>query len=153
MNCNNHTEVVAVATCNECNKGLCKECANIYTIPICTECNDRLKSQEKFSIYKSIGISIFCGILFWIFAPKLGLFMENGKELTLGIHLLQFYAGAGIIWGWNILTRITPSGWILSIYAWILLWIFKFFISMIIGMFVLPVVLCIYLYRYIKLSR
>ena len=58
MNCYNHSNEVAVATCIDCGKGLCDECARMYTIPICNACNFIRIKVEKSSILKRWGIFI-----------------------------------------------------------------------------------------------
>lgn len=34
MNCYNHPEIISVASCIDCNRGLYVDCSNLYTIPI-----------------------------------------------------------------------------------------------------------------------
>lgn len=46
MNCYNHPARPAVAQCVDCHKGLCSSCARKYTIPICDECNNKMRGVE-----------------------------------------------------------------------------------------------------------
>lgn len=39
MKCYNHPDRDAVGTCVDCGKGLCQECMDLWTIPVCTDCN------------------------------------------------------------------------------------------------------------------
>ena len=64
MNCYNHTDQPAVATCIDCGKGLCSECSNKYNIFICDSCNLKRLYTEKSSIATRWGISIAIAVLF-----------------------------------------------------------------------------------------
>ena len=49
MKCFNHPEREAVATCQKCGKGLCRECAEKYTPCMCESCavqTQRAKQQQ-----------------------------------------------------------------------------------------------------------
>ena len=43
MRCFNHEDREAVASCQKCGKGLCKECASKYTPCLCDECFARIQ--------------------------------------------------------------------------------------------------------------
>lgn len=45
MKCFNHEDREAVASCQKCGKGLCKECASKYTPCLCEECYTALQQQ------------------------------------------------------------------------------------------------------------
>ena len=47
MKCFNHTEREAVATCQKCGKGLCRECAEKYTPCMCDACAARTRQEKK----------------------------------------------------------------------------------------------------------
>ncbi len=48
MNCFNHPSASAIATCQDCQKGLCEDCGYKYKLPICTECNtERIKKKRN----------------------------------------------------------------------------------------------------------
>lgn len=63
MNCYRHPSIPAVAQCPQCNKGLCAECASVYTHPICNICNRRLINNEKGRIIKELLLTFGIGIL------------------------------------------------------------------------------------------
>lgn len=46
MKCFNHEDREAVASCQKCGKGLCKECASKYTPCLCDECFARIQQQS-----------------------------------------------------------------------------------------------------------
>lgn len=46
MKCFYHTELEAVATCQRCGKGLCKQCAAKYTPCLCEECARALRAEQ-----------------------------------------------------------------------------------------------------------
>lgn len=72
MNCYNHSNEVAIATCIDCGKGLCDECARMYTIPICNACNFIRIKADKSSILKRWGISLGIAIILTIFFVQMG---------------------------------------------------------------------------------
>lgn len=54
MNCYNHIDRVAVASCSKCGKALCKECADKYTPILCDSCFEKVQKNkllEAFDIY------------------------------------------------------------------------------------------------------
>ena len=100
MNCFNHVEEVAVTSCIDCGKGLCKECAKLYQMPICSECNLKRVQNDKGNI-----IRIYLpSITFFIIGIVIGI--ANGS-LVQGISL--GYIFAGLPWGWKFVTFIQPQ--------------------------------------------
>ena len=47
MKCFNHEDRDAVATCQKCGKGLCKECAAKHTPCMCDDCAARLVQTRQ----------------------------------------------------------------------------------------------------------
>lgn len=47
MKCFNHTEREAVATCQKCGKGLCKECAEKHTPCLCDTCAAQIQQDRQ----------------------------------------------------------------------------------------------------------
>lgn len=47
MKCFNHTEKEAVATCQKCGKGLCRECAGKYTPCMCDTCAAQIQKSRQ----------------------------------------------------------------------------------------------------------
>jgi len=131
MNCFNHPEETAVATCIDCGKGLCKSCASLYQMPICNECNLKRVKSEKGNILRVYLPSIILFIAGLVFG------IINGSFVT-GIML--GWASAGIPWGWKIITFIQPRMFLfLPILGWILYFGLKFLLSYIVGVAALPV--------------
>ena len=46
MKCFNHEDREAVATCQRCGKGLCRECAGKYTPCLCDECFQAIQNEN-----------------------------------------------------------------------------------------------------------
>lgn len=129
MKCSNHYERDVVSQCIECGKGLCPECTNKYNVPLCDHCAlVRINANKNLLVKNSI-------IMIALFI--LGFFTN---ESTSFIEKIIFaYFCAGIPWGWSILTNITPSIFLfLPWIGWLIYFIVKLTISMIIGMFVTP---------------
>lgn len=133
MNCYNHPEKVAVASCVDCGKGLCKECASLYQIPICNECNLKRVKNDKGNITKIYLPSI----LLFILGMLLGIFGYNGSY-TLGIFF--GYLFASVPWGWKIVTFIQPRMFLfLSFFGWVMYFLIKLFISSFVGIIAFPI--------------
>ncbi len=47
MKCFNHPEREAVATCQKCGKGLCKECAEKHTPCLCDSCAVQIQRDPR----------------------------------------------------------------------------------------------------------
>ena len=47
MKCFNHIELEAVATCQRCGKGLCRECAAKYSPCYCDECYTAVVAEAE----------------------------------------------------------------------------------------------------------
>ena len=68
MNCYEHPKLTMVAQCPDCGKGLCAECASIYSIPIRKNGNRKRINVEKGEIIKELilmfGVSILLAVPF-----------------------------------------------------------------------------------------
>lgn len=128
MKCYKHNERDAVSQCIDCGRGLCPECTNKFTFPICDQCELKRINASKQLLVKNIVIMIALFIF--------GLLI--GPENFLG-KILMGYCFAGIPWGWSILTKITPKMFLfMSWIGWIIYFLYKIMISTMIGMFVTP---------------
>lgn len=152
MNCFNHTEREAVATCQKCGKGLCRECAEKYMPCMCDFCaaqtqrdqqqqaqNKEAQRKQKYKdalvdtrseFIKTAAIGILIGILcVW--------FMKTEHtELGFADCAGYFFLGICVPFGWKFLTYL-QSFFPLSIFGtfwfWIIYGIVKLCVSMIIG--------------------
>jgi len=132
MNCYNHPEEVAVASCVDCGKGLCRTCAGLYQIPICNECNLRRVKNDEGNIIKIYLPSI---VLFII-----GIIIGISGYHSFGMGIFLGYIFAGVPWGWKIVTFIQPQMFLfLSIFGWVMYFFIKFAISSFVGLVVLPI--------------
>lgn len=93
MNCYNHPLNSAVATCVDCGKGLCVECSDKYTIPICSTCNRHRISNEKKQISNEFLLMAAVGGLFFL--------IYRGLETPLAFKITTIYAGASLVAGWR----------------------------------------------------
>lgn len=135
MNCFNHPNQPAVAQCADCGKGLCRQCASQYTIPICQSCNDKRKGSDTVGYIKPL---VICIILYII-----GYNLEiMGPDHAFGGYMLMCaYAG------WKFIGQFIPNIFLifnLSAIFWY--YLIRLVISMFIGAFVTPFYLgwCIY---------
>jgi hypothetical protein len=105
MNCFKHTDEPAVANCPDCGKGLCKECAGLYEMPICSECNLKRVQQDKANAKKDIVRFYLPSILMFVAGFAIMIFFEiddgNTFGASLGTGIFMGYLFAGCIWGWR----------------------------------------------------
>lgn len=134
MNCYYHPETIIVATCQDCNKGLCKNCSDRFTFPICVSCNSIRGAAEKKEITKELALMI--GL------PIIGLlFMQNNpmvKEQPF-MAVLYFYMFIAIVAGWRKLNKFTSNYFLfLPVIGWVIYFLVKLYISAIVGLFIAP---------------
>lgn len=129
MKCHKHYEMDAVSTCVDCSKALCPTCSEKFTFPICDNCNLARINSERSLFTKNIAIMIIMFILGFLFNLDSGFF----------VALLFGYFFAGVPWGWSVLNKITPNIFLfMPFIGWIIYFVIKFTISIMIGMFVTP---------------
>ena len=148
MKCYYHPEREIVATCTQCGKGLCKECASKWEPALCNECAHDLIEQKRAYLKRAIS----SGIVIFAIGTIIGLisFIQSGDIRMLGGGLIYGYFLAGVPNGWNILTRLQPSIFIvLPVVGWLFYFGFKFFLSLFVGVFAFPM----NLYRFWKWNR
>lgn len=143
MNCFNHPELVSVAVCQDCKKGLCHQCASKYNIPICSQCVANRNRTEKSIIYREflwyLGVGfILVFILAYLPSQSIDLFENNIDGIKH--YLLLMFLGASIVAGWKTLDKLTSNYFLfLPIFGWVLYFFVKFAISAMIGYVMLPI--------------
>ena len=141
MKCFYHEDKDAVATCQNCGKGLCRECTTKYTPCMCDNCiklleeNKKIetirKKQEALIDTKSEMISaIFKGVITVIISIILFNLMETQKFETW--ELLFFF----FPFGWALLTYIEqyiPTIFVCSGILYIVIITFKIIFAVFLG--------------------
>lgn len=130
MKCYHHPDRDAVATCTECGRGLCKECADVYSKPLCADCAVSYAKRIKENLEKAYLLSaillLFSAIL--IFSPGVDPHAEG--------FIAAFFI-ACVPYGWYKLSAITPRMFlVLPILGWLIYFGIKFALSVCIGPFV-----------------
>ncbi len=152
MKCFNHPEREAVATCQKCGKGLCRECAEKYTPCMCDTCfaqiqrskqekaqNEEEQRKEKYKtalvdtrseFIKTAVIGIFIGIIgtWWIHGDGF-----NG----FGDYVGQFFVWFCVPFGWKFLTYLQsffPIFLFGTFWFWIIYGVVKVVLSIIVGL-------------------
>lgn len=139
MNCYNHPETTSVATCIDCGKGLCKECASIYALPICNQCNAARVSNDKNIIKGKYIPSILCAILGVFFGLLASSNIPWGISKII-VMLFCAYLFAGIPWGWFVISFITPKMFVfMSWFGWAMYFVIKASLSLFVGIIAMPV--------------
>lgn len=124
MKCFNHPEREAVATCQKCGKGLCRECAEKYTPCMCEPCavqtqrdkqqQEQNKEEQRKQKYKDalvdtrsefikttmIGIVIASIYIWYSYHYQQSLTEDYG----LGDWIGQFFGWVCVPFGWKVLT-------------------------------------------------
>ena len=135
MKCINHPDRDAVANCKTCGRGLCQECASKRPpLPQCIPCFRNELDFEKNEIIKSLILSTIVGIAAAVF------FFVNSSSHDTRIVIALLSIGGGF--GWSTLNKITPETFLLVLIlpalGWIVYFVIKFLLSMLIGIFVCP---------------
>lgn len=129
MRCSQHPALGIVATCNQCGRGLCGECANKFNIPLCASCSQTALKMEKTEIAKSF---VFSAVLVF-----LGIALSSGAPPSA--RVLTIYMFAGIPWGWRVLTNITPRVFLMMpLVGWAFYFGIKLMLSFWVGSVALP---------------
>ena len=143
MKCFYHEEKDAVATCTVCGKALCKECAAAHTPCICADCYEsRQKSeqQEKQAKYRDALIDTTteftraCVLGLVVGMVTVSIIIESG--LPLPMYLVYFLLSFTVPFGWKLITYLQSFFrffLIAPVTFWIAWYIFKFMMSMFIG--------------------
>lgn len=152
MKCFNHPEREAVATCQKCGKGLCRECAEKYTPCMCepcavqTQCDKQQQAQNKeeqrkqkyknalvdtrSEFIKTSIIGIIVGLL-WVWFMK-----SQNSEMTFGECASDFFMGFCIPFGWKVLTYLQsfiPLALFGTWWFWLIYVIVKAVLSIFVG--------------------
>ena len=118
MKCFYHEERNAVATCKECGKALCKECASKHSPVYCDECFSRLtaesknrkEQQKQANILESkkelTNILIKGAISAIIFGVLIFGFQHNAPNFTIGKFIGSMFFAFCFPFGWKALSRV-----------------------------------------------
>jgi len=132
--CHRHPDRAAVATCRECGRGMCFECASAFAVMACAACvqnhNSAIMKKMNFELMKNVLIIIFSFIAgaylcdrysieaydprlkyiapFWVLGNMwgLGFILEMAKIIFLGT------VSGGIIASMFLLVVVLSVGWI-----------------------------------------
>jgi hypothetical protein len=96
MNCSKHSQVVCVATCQSCSRGLCKECSDKYVDSICDSCNEVLLKRGRRIIIVEFASMLIVGYLVLRFMMGTSLSSVFGR----GIYI-YFYFGMALVGGFQ----------------------------------------------------
>lgn len=155
MKCFNHPEREAVATCQKCGKGLCRECAEKYTPCMCAPCaaqvqrdrqqqaqdkEDQRKQKYKDALVDTRGefiktaiFGILVGILFVWFMTQ----TEYGNPDSSFVDCVAYFIiGVCVPFGWKFLTYLQsffPIFILGTFWFWIIYGAVKLILSMFIG--------------------
>lgn len=143
MICYNHPGIDVVATCNYCSKGLCLECSNKYLPPLCDGCAMSAAKYEQKNIIKNVVLTIIFAVIGFCIVHS-----YKGHFLTC---LLGAYIGAGILWGWYALNKITPNVFLfMPIVGWLIYFGIKFVLAFYVGLVALPYQVFTFTRRWLK---
>lgn len=99
MKCAQHFELDAVGTCNACGKGLCPECASIFTPPVCGSCATTHNQGVATSLWIQLGL--MAGLFVVSMIVLVG---KVPASSALGYSLMAAFFPPG----WKFLVRCSP---------------------------------------------
>lgn len=69
LGCYNHPDRPAVAQCQRCHKGLCRECADLYSPIVCAECAEIYNAEDakKNKTFRHIDMIVILLLTLFIF--------------------------------------------------------------------------------------
>jgi hypothetical protein len=152
MNCHIHTDRDAVAMCKSCGKGLCSECANVYTKPSCDACVKQYYAGVVAEKRKPIINTAVVAILGFL----VGLSIANKPSETLFAGLLIMVMCLSIYWGWTFVKPMlfaTIFGSILWKGQGFLIGMMLVCLAMCLGMIIGPIMFGKNVYDYFKNKR
>ena len=135
MKCAEHNNTDAVATCR-CGRGLCSECANRFTDPMCESCVLEDAKSISHELYRGLLITVvvFAAVAWW----ATQLHSSTGEHLPMANALLMGVLLAFTYWGWRFLTDHLPSLTAGTGIVWVMYLLFKFIAAYCIGLIVGP---------------
>lgn len=163
MGCYEHPEKTVVATCPNCGKFMCRDCAEKYKSKLCESCEkERIENQKaqvkndaktykKDSVkelVKVAGISLALAIIGFCISSSEGF----GQAITMA------WLFAGFPWGWKIINQLMDGNmmtWfiVLTDKFWIVAYVIKFALAFMIGAILWPFKLGISIYHVISAKK
>ena len=140
MNCINHPFESAVSHCQICGKGLCVECTNKFSKPICPDCFSVSRQKQKRAVVTEIILTLLIGLPVAIILDLLFNDTYKTPDSFWKSHFFLIYMGLGIVAGWKTLTRITPQIFLfLPVLGWLLYFVIKAVLSLFTGLIAFPI--------------
>jgi hypothetical protein len=140
MNCINHPSETAVSQCQVCGKGLCVECTNKFSKPICPDCFSDSRQKQKRTVVAEIILTLLIGLPISIIIDLLVNDTYKTPDSFWKSHFFLIYMGLGIVSGWKTLTRITPQIFLfLPVLGWVLYFFIKAVLSLFVGLVAFPI--------------
>ena len=157
MNCYQHTEVPAVASCAQgCGRSLCPDCVSVYEPPTCDSCANAIEENVVAEIQdtrKGILIKLIINVLLLI--PYIAVMAFNDPRDPMIWPIFPM-----IIWGFfgfralmNGFLRITGLVVFDSLQGWGIKYIIGSVLTGMFGIFVLPVLIVIQLVQLSKVPK
>ena len=136
MKCFHHPDLNPVATCHECERGLCPACSERFEKILCQKC---LFKEKHSNTQKNILSLILTVICFFAFTYFFGAYL-NGHPKELGFSKGWFISLILVFsyWGWSFLSEYFPSLLVGNTNAWFIYLLSKFLAACFIGIIVGP---------------
>lgn len=145
MRCYYHPDREIVATCTECGKGLCKECASKWDPILCEDCARERIADKRVALRRSISAGIVITAI-GLVVGIVGAISEGNLGYVLS-GIAYGYMLGGIPNGWKVLNKIQPNMFLfLPLIGWVIYFLIKFSLAYFVGLVAFPV----NIYRYWK---
>ena len=140
MNCNKHPNDIAVSQCRDCGKGLCFECTDKFSFPVCQGCFSIRKKTDRRNALVEIGFTFLIGLPIGFLLGALTFDAGNVDKSLWTSPYFMMYMSIGLVPGWKTLNRVTPQVFLfLPIIGWVLYFLLKGVLSLFVGLVALPV--------------
>ncbi len=170
VGCFEHPDKTVVASCPNCGKFMCKECATKYDSKLCEDCekervakqeqnyeNMKQQHKEQAKNYKKDTVKEL--IKLCVITVVLGIIgFSIGSSDGMGNGFTMAWLLAGFPWGWRIINQLMDGNmmtWfiLLTEKFWIVAYIIKFALAFFIGIFAWPIKLGITIYHVVTAKK
>ena len=134
MKCHTHNNIDATALCQECNKGLCAQCVNRFSLTLCDACllaRAKAASSDLYSELFAIAV-IFVGTT-WFLHKTNAIHLSLSSSAVLGALFAFTYCG------WKFLEKIFPTTQLVGGIIWICVMPIRLIAAYFIGIVVGPI--------------
>lgn len=153
VTCFYHLQEPAVSQCPRCGKFLCKTCAKGLG-GLCVDCATEVVEEGKARLKEEVTKTFVPIVIFALLGALFGFVQPNDSAAEkIGTALVGMYMFAGVPVGWKGVSVVFKGAKATSFEGLYWLYAIKFFIAMIVGLFLQPFVLVYWVIKFRKRAK